>query len=65
MRKAGDLEVSLTALAISQLAKVRKGSTTVIVLDRGDGKAVAIAKRLPRLGVARSCVVQGGFRCVL
>ena len=35
----------------------------MVLLDRGDGRAVPIAKRLQKFGVQRSFVVQGGFRC--
>jgi hypothetical protein len=61
LRKAKQLSQDVVALAISQLRAVR-GGTKVILLDRGDGRAVPIAQRLSKYGVRRAFVVQGGFR---
>lgn len=51
----------MVALTISQLRAVRRG-TKVILMDRGDGRAVPIAKRLNKFGVRSVFVVEGGFR---
>ncbi len=64
VRKAKQLAADLAALTISELRSVQPRSTKVVLLDRGDGRAVPIAKRLQRFGVQRAFVVQGGFRCV-
>ena len=61
LRNAKQLSQDVVALAISQLRAVR-GGTKVILLDRGDGRAVPIAQRLSKYGVRQSFVVQGGFR---
>jgi rhodanese-related sulfurtransferase len=61
LRKAKQLSQDVVALAISQLRAVR-GGTKVILLDRGDGRAVPIAQRLNKYGVRQAFVVQGGFR---
>jgi hypothetical protein len=61
LRKAKQLSQDVVALAISQLRVVR-GGTKVILLDRGDGRAVPIAQRLSKYGVRQAFVVQGGFR---
>lgn len=61
LRNSQQLSQDVVALAISQLRAVR-GGTKVILLDRGDGRAVPIAKRLKKYGVRRAFVVQGGFR---
>lgn len=53
---------SQRSVQLSQLKLLRRRSTKVIVLDRGDGRAVPIAKRLQKFGVQRAFVVQGGFK---
>lgn len=63
LRKAKQVSTDVVALTISQLRAVR-GGTKVILMDRGDGRAVPIAKRLSKFGVRRAFVVQGGFRWV-
>lgn len=62
VRNAGELQIDAVAATIAQLSKVRRRRTMVVLLDRGDGTAVPIAKRLLTFGVLNSCVVQGGFR---
>ena len=61
IRKADEVAAQVTATTIANLRLVTPGSTRIIVMDRGDGRAVAVAKALETVGCRRSSVLSGGF----
>ena len=63
VRKADEIAAQVTAATIADLKVVKSGTTRIIVMDRGDGQAIKVAKALETVGCRRPSVFSGGFRC--
>ena len=64
IRKADKVAAEVVAATVANLKLVRPGSTRIIVMDRGDGQAIDVAKALETVGCRRAYVLRGGFRRV-
>jgi len=61
LRDASAAERQLTALQISSLRRVSKGTPLLLLDSRGGGDAKAVARELRSRGFGRAFVVSGGF----
>ncbi|GBF99725.1 hypothetical protein Rsub_12438 [Raphidocelis subcapitata] len=60
LRDASGLEAKLTALQVSALKRLGRG-TKVYLLDRNGSTSKAVARELAKLGFGRVYVIEGGF----
>ena len=61
IRKADQVAAEVVAATVANLKLVRPSNTRVIVMDRGDGRAIDVAKALGTVGCRRAYVLSGGF----
>jgi len=62
LKKADEVSIKITAATIANLRQLQNRRTIVIVMDGGDGRAIAVAKALRECGCQRPYSVDGGFR---
>ena len=63
LKKADDISVKIAAATVANLRQLQNRRTVVILMDGGDGRAIAVAKALRACGCQRPYALEGGFRC--
>lgn len=63
LKKADDVSVQIAAATIANLRQLQNRRAVVILMDGGDGRAIAVAKALRACGCQRPYALEGGFRC--
>ena len=62
IRQSDKVAITITAATIAALRQLRRGRTKVVIMDRGDGRGIAVAKAFRDLGCRQSYTLKGGFR---